>query len=57
MKKLSYILVDSALLIGLQWTVPAAYSAVYSEDKAAENCPINGSCPMKDKMTQGETEA
>ena len=57
MKKLSYILVDSALLIGLQWAVPAAYSAVYSEDNVAENCPINGSCPMKGKMTQGEAEA
>ena len=37
--------------------MPAAYSAVYSEDKVAENCPINGSCPMKGKMTQGEAEA
>ena len=57
MKKLSYILVGGALLIGLQWAVPAAYSAVYSEDKAAESCPVNGSCPMKDKMAQGKTEA
>ena len=57
MKKLSHILVGGALLIGLQWAVPAAYSAVYSEDKAAESCPVNGSCPMKGKMTQGKAEA
>ena len=57
MKKLSYILVGGALLIGLQWAVPAAYSAVYSEDEAAESCPVNESCPMKDKMAQGKTEA
>ena len=57
MKKLSYVLVGGALLIGLQWAVPAAYSAVYSEDKAAESCPVNGSCPMKDKTAQGKTEA
>jgi len=30
---------------------------VYSEDKAAESCPVNGSCPMKGKMTQSEAEA
>ena len=57
MKRLSYILIGGALLIGLQWAVPTAYSAVYSEDKAAESCPINGSFPMECKMTQGEAEA
>ena len=57
MKKFGYVLVGGALLIGLQWAVPAAYSAVYSEDKAAESCPVNESCPMKDKTAQGKTEA
>ena len=57
MKKLTYVLVGGALLIGLQWAVPAAYSAVYSEDKAAESCPVNESSPMKDKTAQGKTEA
>ena len=57
MKRLSYILIGGALLIGLQWAVPTAYSAVYSEDKAAERCPLNGTCPMEGKMTHGEAEA
>ena len=52
MRKIGYILVGGALLIGLQWAVPAAYSAVSSEDKAAKSCPVNESCPMKDKTSE-----
>jgi hypothetical protein len=47
-KKLMYLLVGGALVVGLQWAVPAAYSAVASDEKAAETCPEGaGSCPMK----------
>lgn len=54
MKTLGYILVGGALLMGLQWAVPAAYSAVSSQEKAAESCPVNGSCPMKGNRAQTE---
>ncbi|MGY8826285.1 MAG: hypothetical protein ACKVJG_20515 [Candidatus Latescibacterota bacterium] len=46
-KKLGYVLIGGALIVGLQWAVPAAYSAVATDEKAAESCPTTGSCPMK----------
>ncbi len=54
MKKLGYVLIGGALIVGLQWAVPAAYSAVASEEKAAENCPIKSACPMKGKAVEAE---
>jgi hypothetical protein len=54
MRKVGYILLGGALIIGLQWAVPAAYSAVASEDKAAESCPVNSTCPMKGKRAEAE---
>ncbi len=47
-RKLGFLLIGGALVIGLQWAVPAAYSAVANDEKAAESCPVGGgSCPMK----------
>lgn len=54
MRKLGYILIGGALIIGLQWAVPAAYSAVASEEKAAESCPMKSTCPMKGKAVEAE---
>ncbi len=48
-KKLGYLLAAGALVVALQWGVPAAYSAVVAEEEAAESCPIPAKtdCPSK----------
>ena len=52
-KKISFLVAGGALVVLLQWAVPAAYSAVVA-DEAAQTCPVNGSCPLSKQSAEAE---
>ena len=54
-KKITYLVAGGALVMLLQWAVPAAYSAVVADDNAAQVCPDGASsCPMSKGRVEAE---
>ena len=53
-KKIAFLVAGGALVVLLQWAVPAAYSAVVADDEAGQTCPVNESCPISKQSTEAE---
>ncbi len=52
-KKIAFLVAGGALVVLLQWAVPAAYSAV-ADEEAAQSCPASGSCPVSKQSVEAE---
>ena len=53
-KKIASLVAGGALVVLLQWAVPAAYSAVVADEEAAQSCPASGSCPVSKQSAEAE---
>tara|TARA_B110000438_G_scaffold111725_1_gene109633 strand:- start:1795 stop:1983 length:189 start_codon:yes stop_codon:yes gene_type:complete len=53
-KKIAFLVAGGALVVLLQWAVPAAYSAVVADEEAAQSCPASGSCPVSKQSAEAE---
>ena len=53
-KKVAFLVAGGALVVLLQWAVPAAYSAAVTDEKAKEECPVGGSCPVAKQSAEAK---
>ncbi len=53
-KKVAFLVAGGALVVLLQWAVPAAYSAAVTDEKAKEECPVGVSCPVAKQSAEAK---